>query len=154
MPRDRVLDIFVLLKEIDQKNYNAWNSLTDEQQKQFSPLVTMRWMAGTFNEYQLIMLNELVNVLVYPLGNHPEFLLKLLTVCSSNGSKRYSWINYNLSRPKRKGIAIKLIADHYNLSLKEANETLKLFDSKEIMELGESHGFQKDELRALKKEME
>lgn len=153
MAKERALDIFMLLEQIDRKNYGLWDKLSEEQRKEFSPLVTMRWMAGTTDPVQVIFLNEIVNVLVFSLGDKKELLLKLLTVCSNGKPKRYQWINYKVSSGKKRKKATELISQHYRISLNEAEDSLRLFSPGEIMELGEMHGFQKDELRDLKKEI-
>lgn len=152
MAKERALDIFMLLGEIDKKNYNLWDSLSEEQKKEFSPLVTMRWMAGTTDQRQIIFLNEVVNLAVFNISNHAELMMKLLTVCSSGAKKRYTWINYKMSSAKKNKKAVELIAEHYQMSLKEAEDTARLFSPEEIMELGEAQGLQKDELKLLKKE--
>jgi hypothetical protein len=151
--KERSLDIFTLLDQIDRKNFDIWESLTEEQRKDFSPLVVMRWMSGSSSIRQTVFLNEIVNPVVFSLGDHKEFLMKLLTVCSSGEKKRYSWKNYKLSGSKNSKHAVELISSYYNLSLKEAEDSLKLFSPEEILELGELHGLQKDELRNLKKEV-
>lgn len=151
--KERALDIFGLLGDIDKKKYELWDNFTDEQKKEFSPLVTMRWMAGTTSAMQIVFLNEIVNVALFNLPDHPEFLLKLLTVCSDGSPKRYSWINYKMTSSGKKKKSIELIAEHYNLSFKEAEDSVRLFSNDEIMELGEMYGLQKDELKSLKKEL-
>jgi len=154
MAKERTLDIFQLLSEIDRKNYSLWDSLSDEQKKEFSPLVTMRWMAGTTDQRQLIFLNEIVNTSVFDIGDHKELLLKLLTVCSSGSHQRYSWINYRLSGTSKKSkLSTSLVAEHYRLSMKEAEDVVKLLSPAEIVEIGELQGLQKDELKDLKKEV-
>jgi hypothetical protein len=152
--KERALDIFVLLDQIDRKNYDLWDKLTEEQRKEFSPLVTMRWMTGTTDPLQLIFLNEIVNIMVFPLGDKKELFLKLLTVCSNGRPKRYQWINYKTSGSgKKQKRATQLIAAHYQLSIKEAEDSRLLFSVEELMELGELHGLQKDELLNLRKEV-
>lgn len=153
MVKERALDIFNLLEQIDRKNYDLWDKLTEDQRKEFSPLVTMRWMAGTTDPVQIIFLNEIINVMVFPLGDKKELLLKLLTVCSNGTPKRYQWINYKTGGNKKKKLSTKLVADHYGISMREAEDTIKLFSSEEIMELAEVNGLQKDELKDLKKEL-
>ena len=145
----RALDIFTLLDQVDRKNYAIWDSLTDEQMKEFSPLVTLRWMAGCTDPVQLIFLNEIVNTTVFTLGEHKEFLLKLLTVCSNGKSKRYQWINYKLGGSKKMKKAVELVMNHYRLSPKEAEDTRKLFSDEEILALAEEQGLQKDEIKEL-----
>ena len=151
--KQRALDIFQLLGEVDKKKYDIWDKLTDEQKKEFSALITMRWMAGTTDARQIIFLNEIVNLAVFSLPEHKQFLLELLTVCSSGSSKRYSWVNYKLTAGSKKKIAVQLVADHYNLSLKEAEDSVLNFSPEELMELAEIQGFQKEDLKNLKKEL-
>lgn len=153
MAKERALDIFWLIGQIDGKNYDLWDSLTPEQQKEFSPLITMRWMAGVTDPFQLIMLNEVVNPTVFNLPEHKELLLKLLTVCSDGSHKRCSWVNYKLLSTRKAKRAVGLIAEHYKMSLDEAADSIRLFSSDEILELAEMHGFQKEEIKELKKEL-
>jgi hypothetical protein len=154
MATERTLDIFNLLSEIDRKNYDLWDTLSENQRKEFSALVTMRWMAGTTDQRQLIFLNEIVNTSVFNIGEHKEFLLKLLTVCASGEKKRYNWINYKLGNGSKKTkLSIGLIMTHYRLSAKEAEDVVKLLSPVELMELGEMQGWQKQELKDLKKEV-
>lgn len=153
MAKERALDIFAVLEQIDKKNYDLWDRFTEEQRKEFSPLVVMRWMAGCSDPFQLILLNEIANILVFPLGDKKELLLLLLTACSNGRSKRYKWVNYKVSSSKKKKRSIELIAQHYGLALREAEDSAKLFSPEDIMELAELHGLQKDELTELKKEL-
>jgi len=154
MAKERALDVFQLLSQIDGKDYGIWDRLTEEQRKELSPLVVMRWMAGMSDPVQLIFLNEIVNTSVFQLGDaHKEFLLKLLTVCSNGKSKRYSWVQYKVAGGKKSKRSVELIAEHYRLSIKEAEDSRPLFSADEILELAELQGLQKDEISELKKEL-
>lgn len=153
MSKTRALDIFTLLGEIDRKNYGLWDTLSEEQKKEFSALVAMRWMAGTTDQRQIIFLNEIVNTAVFNIGDHKELLLKLLTVCASGGKRRYTWINFKVGGSKKIKRSVELVAEHYHMSNKEAEDTARLFSPQELMELGELQGLQKDELKELKKEV-
>ena len=149
MAKERSIDIFTLLEQIDRKNYQIWDSLTEEQRKEFSPLVTLRWMAGTTDPVQLIFLNEIMNPTIFTLGDKKEFLLKLLTVCSNGKLKRYQWINYKVGGSKKMKKSVELIANHYKLGPKEAEDTRRLFNEEELIELAEANGWQKDEIKEL-----
>lgn len=154
MAKERTLDVFTLLDQIDKKNYYIWDSLTEEQRKEFSPLIVMRWMAGCTDPAQIVFLNDIVNVSVFSLGsNHKEFLLKLLTVCSNGKTKRYNWVNYKLGGSKKMKKAVELISTHYRLSPKEAEDTRRLFNDEELLELAEAQGWQKDEIKELQGEL-
>jgi len=147
---ERALDIFALLSQIDKKNYQIWDSLTEAQQKEFSPLIVMRWMSGTSDPFQIIMLNEVVNPYVFELNK--ELLLKLLGVCSNGKQKRYSWVNLKTVGKKQK-TAVELIEQYYEMTTREALDVLPMFSSEELMELAEELGLQKDELKNFKKEL-
>jgi hypothetical protein len=160
--KEHALGISKVLGELDRKNYNLWDKLTPEEQKGFSSFITLWWMAGTTNQRQLVFLNEIVNMSIfkisedkeesYRLKDKEELMMKLLAICSSGKKEKYTWINYKLKHKKSKR-SVELIAEHYGMSLKDAEDTLRLFSPEEIMELAELHGFQKDELKLLKKEV-
>lgn len=155
MAKDRALDIFTLLEQVDRKNYHIWDSLTEDQRKEFSPLIALRWMAGCTDPVQIIFLNELINPTVFTFGpEKKELLLKLLTVCSNGKPKRYQWINYKLGGSSKKmKKAVELVMNHYRLSPKEAEDSRRLFSDDEILALAEEQGLQKDEMLELKKEL-
>ena len=150
---DRKLDVFELLNKLDRKNYEIWDTLSADQKKEFSPLVTMRWMAGMTDPFQLFMLNEVLNPTVFELPKHKELLLKLLATCSNGNAKRYSWVNHKVAVIKKPKKSIELIAEHYRLSHVEAEDTIKLFSNDEILELAKEMGLQKDELKDLQAEL-
>lgn len=146
-------DIFQVLDRLTRKDYHLWETLSEEQQKEISPLIIMRWMFGTSSEYQQVLLNELVNTTIFSIPDHKELMLKLLAVCSDGVSKRYKWVNYKNRSVKKQKLATQLIATEYQISNEEAVDTLKLFSKEEVLELAERHGWQKDELTNLKKEL-
>lgn len=152
MAKERNLDIFWLLGELDRKNYDLWNKLTEEQRKEFSPVLVLRWMLGSRDPVQLLLLNEVVNTVVFSLPHHKELLLKLLTVTTSGSSQRYQWLNLKTAGGKNKR-SVQLIAEHYGLSLRDAAESFKLFSADEVLELAAMHGLQKDEIKELQKEL-
>jgi hypothetical protein len=152
MTTERKLDIFELLLKIDRKDYGIWETLTDDQKKEFSPLIVMRWMAGMTDPQQLIFLNELVNPLVFNLHDK-ELMIKLLTVCSNGKSKRYSWINYKVNGARKKRASVQLVAKHYQMSYKDAEDSMKLLTDDDIMDIAGLQGLQKDELTELKKDL-
>lgn len=150
----RALDVFDLISKIDQKNYDLWSGLTEEQKKEFSPLITMRWMAGVDDPFQVIMLNELVNRIVFSLPDHKELMLKLLTVCSNGKRKRCQWVPYKVTKGSiKKNPVVELIAHENQISIDDAEDLVVFYTHDEIIELAEKHGLQKEEVKALKKEL-
>ena len=153
-PKERALDVFQLLGRIDKKDYHIWETLNVDQKKEFSPLVTLRWMTGTNSSYQLILLNELVNTTVFTLpSDRKELLMKLLAVCSDATGKRYQWVNYKMSGSKKSKLAIKLVATALNIAEHEAEDTIKHYSDDELISLAEDQGWQKEEVKDLKNSM-
>ena len=152
MAKERVLDIFALMSQLDVKDYDAWDNLTDEQRKELSPYMLLRWLSGTKDERQLVFLNELVNPLVFSLGDHKELLLKLLTVCTDGQRKRYTWRNFK-SGKKLSSKALQLLKEHYSYGDREAKDALPLLTPGDLLELAELQGWQKEDITALKKEV-
>ncbi len=147
------LDIFGLLGSIDNpRSGDIYSSLSDEEKKGFAPLVVMRWMSGTSDERQIMLLNEFVNPYVFPLGKHPHLLMQSLQVASSKKSKRYGWLG--VKGGKKSTLANKVIAEYFDYSQREVNLLNPRPNTSDIMKMAEELGWQKDEITKLKKEME
>lgn len=152
MAKDRALDLFALLSSLDAKDYDLWDKLTDEQRKEFSPYMTLRWLMGTNDQRQLVFLNELVNPVVFAFGSqHKELLLKLFAVCTSGQRQRYTWRNFKSNKKASK--ALDLVKERYGYGDREAKDALKLLSKDDLIELAESVGWQKEDVNALKKEL-
>lgn len=146
------LDIFKLLSDIDRGNLDLWETLSEEEQKGFAPLIVMRWMSGYNDARQIIYLNELVNPVVFVLGKHPKLLMLLLTICSSKQPRRYSWLKQSGNKKTNK-VSNKLIMDYYSCSNKEAENYLKILTDEDIIIIAENLGVQKDEMAIVKREL-
>ena len=85
--KKRELDLTRVLKAIDQKNYNFYNSLTDKEKKEFSAFVMMRFISNSngsrdIQEWFVEMTNESVNKDHWSVSKHPDLMWKL---CSKIG---------------------------------------------------------------------
>lgn len=145
------LDIFKLLGDINSpKAGDIYAKLSDDERKGFATLVVMRWMSGTSDERQIILLNEFVNPYVFPLGKHPHLLMQLLQVASSKTSKRYAWLG--IKSKKKQVEAYRVIQEYFELSAREA-KTYTLPPAEELVKMAEELGWQKDEITKLQKEL-
>lgn len=145
------LDIFKLLGDINSpKAGDIYEKLSDDERKGFAPLVVMRWMSGTSDERQIILLNEFVNPYVFPLGKHPHLLMQLLQVASSKTSKRYAWLG--IKSKKKQVEAYRVIQEYFELSARET-KTYSLPPAEELLKMAEELGWQKDEISKLQKEL-
>lgn len=145
------LDIFDLLNKINSaKSGDIYAQLSEDERKGFAPLVVMRWMSGTSDERQIMMLNEFVNPRVFTLGKHPHLLMQLLQVASSKTSKRYNWIS--TKSKKKNAQSLSIVAEYFDMSLREAALLNPFPSHEEVMQMAQDLGMQKDEIKKLEKE--
>lgn len=146
------LDIFDLLGKLNNPRAgDIYEKLTDEEKKGFAPLVVMRWMSGTSDERQIMMLNEVVNPYVFPLGKHPHLLMQLLQVASSKTNKRYKWLG--VKSKKKNTETLRVLKESLEMSDREVRLLDPLPPKEEILKMAEHLGWQKDEMDKLKKEL-
>lgn len=145
------LDIFDLLSKINSvKSGDIYSKLSDDEKKGFAPLVVMRWLSGTSDERQIILLNEFVNKYVFTLAKHPHLLMQLMQVASSKTSKRYQWIG--IKSKKKNPQSQKVVQDYLEMSAREVKLLNPFPNEAEIMQMAEELGYQKEEITTLKKE--
>lgn len=92
------LDMFgTVLPALDKRDRKFYDSLEPEEKKGYSALVLMRAMSSLGDqsknkEYQLLAVNDLVNIGFWELSKHPE-LQHLLLCVTGLGTKQYHpWI--------------------------------------------------------------
>lgn len=146
------LDIFALLGSLNSpKSGDIYANLSEDERKGFAPLVVMRWMSGTSDERQIMLLNEFVNPAVFSLGKHPHLLMQLLQVASSKqAGRRYQWLGI---KSKKKNVeAQRVVGEYFGMSAREVR-MLNLFPPQsEVMQMAEELGWQKDDIKKLEKE--
>ena len=145
------LDIFDLLSKISSsKSGDIYASLSEDGRKGFAPLVVMRWLSGTSDEQQIMLLNEFANPVIFPLAKHPHLLMRVLQAANSKTGRRYQWLGV---KSKKKNVeTMKVISEFYGMSMREVRLMNPLPTENEVVEMAESLGYQKDELTKLKKE--
>lgn len=151
MENKRALDIFALFDKINAGDHNFYDKLTPEQKKEFSALIFMRWLSGTSDSAQLVMLNNFVNEYVFNVSKHPALLAKLLVVSTTRKQKRYSWLKFNPKAVKCEE-RLKVLNCYYGISFREARQMLELLKPEDYLEIASELGYQKDEIEKLRKE--
>jgi hypothetical protein len=92
--KEHKLDMFGrVLPALDKRSKDFYDSLTVEEKKAYAPLVLMRAMSSLGDQnkqaaYQLLMVNDLVNIGFWSLSKHHE-LQHLLLCATGLGSKQY-----------------------------------------------------------------
>ena len=151
------IDLFPLLRNISTKNIAYYDTLTEENLKEFSPFVIMRWLTGcngADNARQICYLNEFVNPYAFVLNkDHKKLLYNLLTVCTSGRDCRYKFIKTNPKRQSEFPISVGIIQKMFDYSWRDANAAIVLMTDENIINMGEQLGLQKAEITNLKKEL-
>lgn len=145
------LDIFSLFNKIDSGDLKFYEKLSNDEKKDYSPLIIMRWLSGCDDHRQIVFLNTLVNTMVFPLAKHIELLSKLLVVASSKNKKRYQWIGQKKSSNKVSN-KIKVLSEYFGYSEREAKLNLKLINNNEYEIMANELGWQEEEITKLRKE--
>jgi hypothetical protein len=145
------LDIFDLLGKLNNpKSGDIYSKLSDEEKKGFAPLVVMRWMSGTSDEQQIMLINEFANPSIFALGKHPHLLMQLLQASSSKTNKRYQWLGI---KSKKKNVeALRAVQEYYCMSIRETKGLNPFPSQDEVLRMAESLGWQKEEITKLQKE--
>lgn len=152
MPEYKV-DIFAALNALSTKKDNFWLSLSDDQRKSIVPFLLARWLSGTSNVQQVMLLNEIANPYMFSLYSHKELAWKLLMCCTSGRTQKYIW---NKLPPKVNGthpICSKLFLAVYGYSSKQTNDALKCLTGDDILDIAIDQGMQPEEITKLKKEL-
>jgi hypothetical protein len=142
------LDIKRELGAVDQKNYDFYDKLTDEERKAFSPYILMRYTASVqgdrdIQEWFLEMTNEMVNKNHWELSkNHKALLWKLF---AATGAGVNCYHPYLAAGKKEKANKIeKLLVELYPaMKMAEIKMMAKMMDKKDITELFDKMGFDK-----------
>jgi len=146
------LDIKRELSAVDQKNYDFYDNLTDEEKKAFSPYILMRYTASVqgdrdTQEWFLEMTNEMVNKHHWSLSkNHKPLLWKLFAAV---GTGVNAYHPYLAAGKKEKAQKIEKLLSEINPSMKlsEIKQLAAMMDKKDIEELFDKMGFDKKQTK-------
>lgn len=154
MKNDVEFDLFDTLRKINSKDGNHYSSLSDAAKKEYSPFMIQRWLTGTTDKRQILMLNTFVNPFVFEFQKHDaELLHRLFSAVSSGQNYRYSFPKQVKSGAGKSKMTIDIIAKEFNCCKRHAKEYMAIMSSEDIIAMAEDQGYQKKELTALKREL-
>lgn len=142
-------DIFSTLHHIDLKNKNVMDTLTHDEQKQLSPFVLMKWLTGTQDQAQIVLMNEFVNPYCFSLQTHKTLLVKLMTICTTGKKKNYKW--EKTSTGKKVDPAIEIIKKYYNYNTIQALDVRNMFSEDDLQTMASELGYQNKEIQKILK---
>lgn len=102
------LDMFgKVLPALDKGNRDFYSKLDDEEKKGYAALVLMRAMSSLGDQnpkaaYQLVMVNDFVNIGFWELSKHPELQHYLLCMTGLGSKQYHPWIAAKQSKSKTK----------------------------------------------------
>jgi len=141
------LDIKKLLAEIDLRNYNFYDNLTDEGKKEFNPYILMRFSSNAnaspeVEEWFIESTNEIVNKNYGAISKHKDLLWKLY---ASTGVGLKFFHPYLAAGKKEKAVKIEKLLAELNPTMKmsEVKILASLMTKNDIIELFDSLGFDK-----------
>jgi len=149
---DRPLDIFNVLEQADTKQYDMYSKLSDKEQKAYAPLVVQRWLSGTTDKQQIILINEILNPYVFALQKHKDLLWKLTTICTSGSKKRYTWSKAIVDNHSDNE-SIKCIKKYFNYNTKHATQVYNTIDKALIIDMAEELGYTDSDINKIRKEL-
>lgn len=142
------LDIKRELAAVDLRDKNFYDNLTEQEKKEFSPYILMRYVANVqgdadLQEWFLLSTNELVNKNHWTLSkNHKALLWKLFSSCGA-GVKTYH--PYMAAGKKEKAVKMEKLLAELNPAMKMSDIKLlaSLMDKHDKEELFDKMGFDK-----------
>ena len=142
------LDIKRELENVDLRNYDFYDNLTDQEKKEFSPYVLMRYVANVqgdrdLQEWFLERTNELVNKDHWTLSKNHKALLWKLFAGTGVGVKTYH--PYLKAGSKEKAVKIEKLIAELNPAMKmsEVKMLAKMMTKADKEELFDKMGFDK-----------
>lgn len=133
---------------VDLKKYDFYEKLTDQEKKEFSPYVLMRYVSNVdgdrdIQEWFLEMTNELVNKNHWDLSKNHKGLLWKLFAATGAGAPAYH--PYLAAGKKEKANKIeKLLCELYpTMKMNEIKMLAAKMDKEDIKELFDKMGFDK-----------
>lgn len=144
------LDLKKTLRAVDNRDYDFYNNLTDEEKKSFSPYVLMRFISNVkgedyLQEWYIERTNELVNKNHWVLSkNDKELLWKL---CAATGVGSTQFHPYLASGKKEKTNKIeKLLAEIYPArKIDDIKVMASLMSEQDKEDLFDKMGFDKNQ---------
>jgi hypothetical protein len=139
------LDLKRILKAVDTRNYNFYDTLSDEEKKEFSPYILMRYVSNVsgddfLQEWYIERTNELINKNHWTLSkNHRSLIWKLFASIGIGSVQYHPYLP--LGKKTKRNKFEKLLAElHPNMKLDDIQVLATQYNQKDIDELFDALG--------------
>jgi hypothetical protein len=138
----------------DRKDYDYYDRLTDDQKKQFSPYLMLRWGStvegnNDISKYYAVASNEFVNADFWSIQKHKKLQWLLCCVVSPNvGKQKHYWLG-TAKRESGSNLRKLLLDKLPNTKIDEIDLILKVKNTEEIIQWLKSFGLDEKTLKSL-----
>lgn len=147
------LAIWNEMSAFDRKDYNYYDKLTDDEKKQFSPYILMKWGANVegnnnISKYYIAATNEYINNNFWDIQKHKKLQwLNLCVISPGIGKQRHYWITS--SKKETNKLKNKLLELFPERKKDEIDLILKVNSDETILEWLKQTGMDKKELNLI-----
>lgn len=151
MAKKYAIDLNAMLTALDARDMHFYHDLDDQQKKEFSAWLTMRWASSPEGEAfadTLLKINRRVNANFSDLAKHPELQWQLMASCGTGAKCTHTFIPPPKKVKKNKLIIVMM--ELFPLLSSEELELLLSINTKEdIKVLLQDHGFDNKEIKEI-----
>lgn len=140
------LNIHNEMRQLDTKNRQFYDELTDDERKKFSNYLMIRWGSAVkgsrdLQEFYVIAANQRLNKHFFSLSRHPKLQWLLATSISPGlGTPNHTWIAPKKKEAGSNEIKKALISLYPNAKISDIEVLAKLIDKKQLRELLRDYG--------------
>lgn len=150
------LDLTKTLLQLDKRNKDLFETFTDEQKKEFSPFIYMKFMASAPDKlanYTLPMTNDAINQNFWDLSSEKELQVKLLSMCGTGDKVYHKWVSSkpasSIGNDLRTFITNVFKLKNWCLNNTEMKLYLSMISEDELVELCGDHGKTTEEVKRI-----
>ena len=140
----KFLDLKSTLRNADMRNKNYYDTMSEEDQKLYSPFMLMKYMASVkgeqwMQEHYVEMINEVVNKHLWTVSKHKKLAWILTAMCGVEQGQFHPW----LGSKKKTGNNDKqkmLTTLYENMKQDDIELLAEINDKKELKELARDFG--------------
>ena len=155
----RKLDLFALLKTLDQRNFDVYQSVCEDEEikKELDSLsgwMLPIWMTGTDSIIQAIKLterfNDKANCVWDSLNEHPELRVKLMASCGLGEYTKHKFFKRTAAK-YNSGVYKLLMISYPDIRREEVDMWVGNNDTNDLKQLATDSGYQAQEIKDLVK---